>query len=348
MVDATGTIEIIGGGLAGLSLGLALRQAHVPVILREAGVYPRHRVCGEFIAGLDETTSERLGLKPFLEDAQRLKTVVWIARGRPMRTQTLPQSALGISRFRLDARLAQAFTEAGGNLLTHSTAPATAAPGRVLATGRKITRSEWIGLKIHARNLTPYADLEVHLGDHAYVGLSSVEDGIVNLCGLFRRRDLSPPSKEKPRSEFIFSYLEAAGLRDLTARMRQAQLDETSFHAVTHLGYRKMPRLNQEGDSLAIGDAFALIPPFTGNGMAMAFQSAALAVDPLVQYARGEIDWEDVRLKIDQAAQELFRRRIAAANLLHPFLHRPSHQRWLFAASRLHALPIDSLYRITH
>ena len=49
-------IEIIGGGLAGLSLGLALRRGGVPVTLHEAGEYPRHRVCGEFITGLDPAT----------------------------------------------------------------------------------------------------------------------------------------------------------------------------------------------------------------------------------------------------------------------------------------------------
>jgi menaquinone-9 beta-reductase len=39
-------IEIIGGGLAGLSLGRALARAGVPVTVYEAGNYPRHRVCG--------------------------------------------------------------------------------------------------------------------------------------------------------------------------------------------------------------------------------------------------------------------------------------------------------------
>ena len=38
------TVTIIGGGLAGLTLGLALRQRDVPVTVCEAGTYPRHRV----------------------------------------------------------------------------------------------------------------------------------------------------------------------------------------------------------------------------------------------------------------------------------------------------------------
>ncbi|MCB9898586.1 MAG: NAD(P)-binding protein, partial [Planctomycetes bacterium] len=44
-------ITIVGGGLAGLTLGIALRRHDVPVLLDEAGRYPRHRVCGEFVNG---------------------------------------------------------------------------------------------------------------------------------------------------------------------------------------------------------------------------------------------------------------------------------------------------------
>ena len=44
-------ITIVGGGLAGLALGVALRRNDVPVSVIEAGHYPRHRVCGEFISG---------------------------------------------------------------------------------------------------------------------------------------------------------------------------------------------------------------------------------------------------------------------------------------------------------
>ena len=60
------TVEIIGGGLAGLSLGLGLRARGIPVRLIESGFYPRHRVCGEFITGLDEQTSSRLQLRELM------------------------------------------------------------------------------------------------------------------------------------------------------------------------------------------------------------------------------------------------------------------------------------------
>jgi NADPH-dependent 2,4-dienoyl-CoA reductase/sulfur reductase-like enzyme len=40
------SITIVGGGLAGLTLGIGLRQRSVPVTIQEAANYPRHRVCG--------------------------------------------------------------------------------------------------------------------------------------------------------------------------------------------------------------------------------------------------------------------------------------------------------------
>ena len=47
-------LTIAGGGLAGLSLAIALRRHGVDVTVYEAGNYPRHRVCGEFISGVAE------------------------------------------------------------------------------------------------------------------------------------------------------------------------------------------------------------------------------------------------------------------------------------------------------
>ena len=55
-------ITIVGGGLAGLTLGIGLLQRGVPVTVWEAGRYPRHRVCGEFISGRGSASLARLGL----------------------------------------------------------------------------------------------------------------------------------------------------------------------------------------------------------------------------------------------------------------------------------------------
>ena len=342
-------VEIVGGGLAGLSLGLALRHAGVPVTLFEAGRYPRHRVCGEFITGLSSATIARLGLAPFLADALHHREVAWfIGSGtgeKPARVQRLPSPALGLSRHALDARLAAAFTAAGGDLRSNTRfadSAVTPVAGRVFATGRRRSRSPWLGLKIHARGLALARDLELHLGDQAYVGLSRVEDNVVNLCGLFRRRALCAKGEN-----LLLGYLQAAGLTALAARLAAAETDPASFCAVAAVGFDRRV-VAPAADRVCLGDTCAMIPPFTGNGMAMAFQSAEAALDPLLDYARGATTWSDTCQLIHHALRRRFRLRLASAAAVHPFLLQPLRQRMLGALSRAHLLPLRPLYAALH
>ena len=334
-------IEIVGGGLAGLALGIALRREGVPVTLTEAGSYPRHRVCGEFITGLAASTIARLGLGPVLTDALRHREVAWHLPGTPVRLQRLPAPALGLSRHVLDARLAAAFQAAGGTLLTHTRVTDRAAPaGRVFATGRRPSRSPWIGLKVHARTLTLLRDLELHLGDQAYVGLAGIEGGQVNVCGLFHRRAASGRG-----AVLLLAYLRAAGLGSLADRLAAAEIDTDSFCAVAAVGFdRRVPVT----DRVQIGDACAMIPPFTGNGMAMAFQSAEAVVDPLLNYARGRATWRATCLACQRALRRRFRLRLASAAVLHPYLLQPRRQRWLAGLNRARLLPLRPLYALLH
>lgn len=334
-------VEIVGGGLAGLSLGLALRRAKVDVTIYEAGSYPRHRVCGEFITGLSETTRRRLGLDVLLADAARNRDVAWFLRAKNIRTQHLPEPALSLSRYILDQRLAEAFVEEGGTLRSGARIAAQAdAPGRIFATGRRRSRSGWLGLKIHAVELPLARDLELHLGEHAYVGLARIEAGRVNICGLFRQRPLNGKG-----AELLIGYLQAAGLRNLATRIGSAKLDPASFCAVAAVDFDG--RFPTTAD-VRVGDAAATIPPFTGHGMAMAFQSAETALSPLIAYARGEQEWPAARDAIHAALRRRFRVRLASADALHSFLLQPHRQRWLAAFSRARLLPMRPLYAALH
>ena len=342
-------IEIIGGGLAGLSLGLALRRAGVTVTIFEAGHYPRHRVCGEFITGLSAATITTLGLAPYFSDALHHREVAWFigsdATAKPTRIQRLPSPALGLSRHALDHRLAAAFTAAGGVLLSNTRFPETdtpSVPGRVFTTGRRRSRSPWLGLKIHARDVTLTRDLELHLGDHAYVGLARVEDGSVNVCGLFRRRALCAKG-----ANLLLGYLQATGLTALAARLAASELETTSFCAVAAVSFDRRV-IAPPPRRVCLGDTCAMIPPFTGNGMAMAFQSAETALPPLLAYARGTAAWSDTCAVISRALRRRFRLRLASAAAVHPFLFSPPRQRVLSALNRARLVPLAPLYAVLH
>lgn len=338
-------IEIIGGGLAGLALGVGLRREGVPVIVHEAGTYPRHRVCGEFITGLDDATRSRLGLDDVLAPALRHQNVAWYFGADSIASQTLPEPALGISRHHLDAALVRQLTAAGGEIRAgQRVSDLTPRPGRIFATGRRRGQGRWLGLKAHFRDLVLTADLEVHLGRNAYIGLCRVEDGSVNVCGLFRRLRQVPPAGHAP-GEWLIAYARASGLPTLADRLRAGGFVPASFCSVAALDFDR--RVVDDG-VLRIGDALAMIPPFTGHGMAMAFQSAAAVLDPLARYAREELAWEEAGAAGRRALHRQFRRRLGASALVHPLLLDPARQRWVHAAARARMLPFRALYRLLH
>jgi len=334
-------IEIIGGGLAGLAAGLALRRSGVPVTVFEAGDYPRHRVCGEFIAGLDDGTASRLGLAEFLDGARPHRSVTYHLRGRPLRPLTLPAAAWGISRHTLDSRLARAFVAAGGDLRTNIRVPEDdTPPGRVFAAGRRRKGPFWVGLKVHVRNLSLVNDFEVHLGDRAYVGLSSVETGAVNVCGIFAQRPLAPRG-----AELILSYLEASGLGALAGRLRAAEMEPATFCVTAaSLGDSQVAA----SDRIWIGDACATIAPFTGNGLAMALQGADLASGPLRAYSSRQASWLESMRAIAEAQARRFGRRLRVSSLIHPFFLEPRRQSLLAGLLRCHLVPFRAFYAALH
>ncbi|TVR51008.1 MAG: hypothetical protein EA425_08155 [Puniceicoccaceae bacterium] len=338
------TVTIAGGGLAGLGLALRLAREGLPVRVLEAGHYPRHRVCGEFLAGLTPEFAADAGLRPLLGEAVRHDEVIWFRHDRQVRIHRLPRPVYGLSRHRLDQFLAEAVTAAGGAVETGVRHPGpAAAEGLVWAAGRLSARPAWVGLKIHLRNAAqfPASGLEVHLGDGAYAGLSAVEGGRANLCGLFRlRRDL-----RSGKGTILQDYLRASGLHALARRLAEGDADPESFCAVAALGFG--PPGARDG-RLALGDAFGLIPPFTGNGMTLALETAGLAAPPVAAWARGEYSWAAARRTVGRRLQRRLRSRFRIARILHPWLLRPRLQAPLARLAGFGLLPFQPLYHLLH
>lgn len=336
-------VEIVGGGLAGLALGIGLRRADVPVKIVEAGDYPRHRVCGEFITGLPPETVERLGIGDVFEGSLRHSRVSWFAGDRAVARMSLPSPAIGISRFALDARLAALFVAQGGQLVTCQRVPDDGdAEGRVDAAGRRRTaESAWVGLKAHVRGIALMDDLELHLGEGAYVGLAAVEDGWIDVCGLFRRQG----ALRNDSPEALAETLRARGLNALAKRVGGAELRAGSATAVAGFAFddRVAPR-----SGVRLGDRCAMIPPFTGHGMAMALIAAELALEPLVAWSAGRASWDETSARVHAALKRAFRTRLRCAGLIHPLLLGRRGQAALGMLARSHALPMRSLYHLLH
>jgi 2-polyprenyl-6-methoxyphenol hydroxylase-like FAD-dependent oxidoreductase len=334
-MSALQPVQIVGGGLSGLTLGIGLRQRGVPVTIHEAGGYPRHRVCGEFISGRGQETLARLGLDKLLNAAGAIpaQSAAFFTATQSSSPRPLPVNAICLSRFALDTALAGEFDRLGGRLITGQRWRNEGfGEGIVRAAGRRAKEEQggarWFGLKIHARGVQLTADLEMHLSSHGYVGICRLDKGVVNICGLFRRRvgeDLPANSRE------LLIGLSGSPLRE---RLAAAEFDDSSYCSVAGLSLQ--PQRAAERHEICVGDAITMIPPVTGNGMSMAFESAELAIEPLVRWSRGEISWSAARQQISLACDEQFLRRLRWARWLQQLMFTPTLHRsflWLIARS---------------
>jgi 2-polyprenyl-6-methoxyphenol hydroxylase-like FAD-dependent oxidoreductase len=320
-------ITIVGGGLAGLTLGIGLRQRGIPVTIWEAGRYPRHRVCGEFISGQGQETLARLGLRSKIIESGAIKanTAMFISGKTKSPVHSLRRPAHCLSRFALDALLAKTFRELGGRLREEEPWPkSTCDKGVVRANGRRahITDDHWIwfGLKVHARELPLEADLEMHIVRNGYVGLTRLPNKEVDVCGLFRRRadsrkDARDSTGTPPNLPHGWQIaFDGNPPIDLCKRLSSATFDRASACSVAGISLR--PQRAADLSELCVGDALTMTPPVTGNGMSMAFESAELAVGPLVAYSHGKIDWPQARQTVARDCDRAFSRRLAWARVL--------------------------------
>ncbi len=327
-------ITIVGGGLAGLTLGIALRQRGAPVTLWEAGRFPRHRVCGEFISGRGLETLRRLDLFQLIEraGATSAQTAAFFNCRWESGVKQLPSPALCISRFMLDDTLAREFRRLGGELREgRRWNEAAECEGVVRATGRRATPTEngwrWFGLKTHARGVRLSADLEMHVSPDGYVGMCRLPDDTVNVCGLFRRR-----AGEEGGATNWREILSGPKDSRLIERLSGASLIEESFCSVAGLSLK--PDSASAHGGCCIGDAITMIPPVTGNGMSMALESAELSIAPLMEWSLGIIPWERARRRVAKNCDEAFRRRLTWAGRLQSLMLPPLSQRaliWLTA-----------------
>lgn len=298
---------IVGGGLAGASCALALAGAGHRVVLLERESRVKEKLCGEFLGREALHYLEALDIDVTALGAAPIETLR-LAAGGYVIDHPLGFTARGLSRrlldaavlarakaigadIRLGARVEALSQEGAGWCARLRGGESVVAGGAFLATGKhdlrgwkrpRGSRSPLVGLKQHWRLAGPQqAELqgavELTLFPGGYAGLAPVEDGRANLCLLVSQ-----------------SRFEAAGTRwdALLAgiRARAPVLDRRLNGAIPcegrPLAVAAIPfgLLWQDGGGLwRLGDQAAVVPSFTGSGMAVALYSAGLAASCRLQ-----------------------------------------------------------------
>ena len=229
--------------------------------------------------------------------------------------------ALGLSRAEMDERLLRRAADAGARVLEDAHvvgllseedhvcgvsvkvdgiekryhAPLTLdATGRARAlsrrlqarpNGSKLQRASLVAFKAHLENARgAESECEIYFYRGGYGGLSSIENGLSNLCFIASARDVRAwgADPERVMREVVCQNRRAAmALAEARAR--------TPWMAVSLDGFGRHAVAPASG-MLAIGDAASFIDPFTGSGMLMALESGELAAGIIAGYLEANRD----------------------------------------------------------
>ena len=264
----TRAITVIGGGPAGCAAALAALAEGAGVTLYEKSHFPRHKVCGEFLSPEILAVFESLGLRDAFFSARpaRLSRAV-LRMGSREKHFPLPQPAFSLSRYALDRLLLDAAVQRGAEVKmeTRRADEASGVPV-VIAHGRQAPAPKGgrlFGFKAHFRG--PVEDsVEMFFSRGGYVGVSPVEDGAVNVCGLAPEELLRA---EGFRPEALFPD---------ALRLRLAPLERSFDWLVTGpLVFHK--KFDRPAEAYLAGDALGFIDPFTGSGIVSALATGKLA-----------------------------------------------------------------------
>ena len=271
---------MIGAGPAGSAAALAALGRGLAVTLYDKSAFPRHKVCGEFLSPEIEPVLRHLGVwDSFLAAGPaRLRRVVLHFR-RGEKKWDLESPAWGLSRFALDHLLLSAAVSAGAEYRREAdrsaeTIPGTAEPDvratSIVAHGRKSASSKGgrlFGFKAHFRGPCDDA-VHLYFFDGCYAGVSAVEGGAINICGVAPEALLSA-CRFDPAS--VLSRCE-----QLAARMQPLQ---QAMHWLTTgpLVFSESLRCDPARPVYYAGDALGFIDPFTGSGIASALLTGVIA-----------------------------------------------------------------------
>ncbi len=326
----TPTISVVGSGPAGAMAALAALEEGANVTVYEKAKFPRHKVCGEFLSNEAIGAARRMGVWPRLEAAGAVRIERMLLQiGRAEVNASLPEPAYGLSRYALDRCLRDEALGRGAKFVQQRVgwpeAPAVVASGRDQLKGShgpKIKRL--FGFKAHFSGPTQDS-VELYLFDRCYVGVSPVEGGLTNVCGLAPLEMLGG-AKLEPESLM-------ASFEPLKRRLAPLKR-EWSWLATGPLSFGWRGSEYRSEAIYPAGDALGFIDPFTGAGQAIAMLGgvraglAAARGEPLSRYLR---DYSRIASRVFGAARLIrWALRIGVAEALCRFVS----PHWLFQLTR--------------
>jgi menaquinone-9 beta-reductase len=337
---------IIGGGLAGLALSIQLSKAGHKVVVVEKEHYPFHRVCGEYISLESWHFLERLGYPVSNYQLPIIKKLVLSAPNGKQLQHPLPLGGFGISRYKMDADLANLAKQQGviieegvkvtgvvfenNGFSIATTRQPFQAKIVVGSFGKKsnidvqwdrpFTRKKnnkltnYVGIKYHVQIAASPDTITLHHFKDGYCGISKVENNAYCLCYLTTAKNLQDVDNSIPALEqTVLSKNPCLKKIFSSATFLSKQpvvISQISFESKTQV----------ENHVLLVGDAAGMITPLCGNGMSMALHGSKLAADLIHQFLKGSINREHLEKEYARQWNKIFSNRLQAGRLFQKLL----------------------------
>jgi flavin-dependent dehydrogenase len=367
-------VIIAGGGLAGLGLSIQLVRAGYRVALFEKEKYPFHKVCGEYVSLESWNFLEELGLPLSDWNLPVIRTLLMSAPNGRSLEHELPLGGFGISRYRLDAALAD-IARADGVELYESTRveeinfhrdtfivrtsigdfPAKVACGtfgkrsnldirwkRAFLRKRSTRLNNYVGVKYHVRANLPADQIGLHHFPHGYCGISKVEDDRYCLCYMTTAANLQASGNSLAQMEATIlrsnPYLDE--LFASTTRLYQQPL------TIARISFEKKTQV--EDHVLLVGDAAGMAPPLSGNGMSMALHGSKIAFACIDDFLRGEIARYQLEQEWTDRWNRQFGKRLWMGRLLQHWFGSVSRTNLLLYSLKPFPKLVSFLIRQTH
>jgi len=328
-------VAVVGAGPAGSTLAALLARRGASVALIDRDAFPRDKLCGEFLSYDALPVLDLLGVT--IDDAPPITHCSVVSR-RHRYEFDFPHAARGISRMKLDDLLFRTAVASGATAMENATAAELARDGVTTSVGdvrARVVAGAWgrwgrfdtqlqrgfvhdrshrnFGFKRHYRGAAP-PSIELYSFRRGYLGVAPIESGLTNICGLVHADRLA---HHKGKWETFVDTIrsEEPPLDAMYARYEPAQEQFLSSEPVIFRA-----RSAVEGGVFMVGDASGIIDPLTGNGMAMAIQSALVAAPFILDKLAGR----DSESAYRQRHHELFANRIHWSRRVAMLLSRPA------------------------
>lgn len=327
---------IIGGGIAGLCLSIQLAKAGHSVILFEKERYPFHKVCGEYLSMESWNFLEELGV-PLNEWQQpRITNLIVSSPSGKTLHRPLHPGGFGISRYKLDAYLANLARQSGVNLqeetkvdhVQFSVGIFEIQYGNNRCTARqacgtfgkrsnldvKLKRdftfqkpgksTHYIAVKYHVRTNFPSDHIALHNFKNGYCGISQVEEGRYCLCYLTTAQNLQQCDNNIPLLE--------QKILSRNPHLRQIFQSSAFLYpsplTISQISFGSKTQMEQH--IVMTGDAAGTIPPLSGNGMSMAMRGSKIMFQHIHLFLQGKISRSEMEAAYQNEWEKTFGKRI--------------------------------------